>query len=70
MIEEKLHEIAEVAIPKGKHELLHVDSREQWVNSVMALIKLGALKKNDKESLAILAHNWEAFLTTRYSQLN
>ena len=70
MIEEKLHEIAEEAIPAGKHELFHVYSREEWVNSVMMLIKLGALKKNDKETISILAHNWESLLAGRYSRLN
>jgi hypothetical protein len=70
MIEEKLHEIAEEVIPAGKHELFHVHAREEWVNSVMALIKLGALKKNDKEAISILAHHWESLLAGRYSQLN
>ncbi len=70
VIEDRLEMIANKAIPKGKHELLHINSREAWIKAVLQLIDVGIVKENDKKVIAKLANNWEQTLIIKYSTLN
>lgn len=69
VIEEILDSLAERYIPEGKHNLLHVDSREAWKELMEGLIehKLISMKLSTFAKSAIA---WETLLTHRISMLN
>lgn len=66
---DKLDELAEKKIPAGIHSILHVNSREAWVESVVELYRKEAIRL-DKDSLEVLLINWESLLYQKYSYLN
>ena len=70
IIEDKLEIIANAKIPKGKHKLLHINSREAWIKAVLQLIEVGFVKEDDKKVIASLANNWEQTLIIKFSTLN
>lgn len=69
LIYDTLDRLAESSIPEGVHEILHVNSREAWVETVMSLHKA---KTIDLTPLAVksLLRNWEILLYKKYSSLN
>jgi len=69
VIEELLDNLAERYIPKGKHKLLHVDSRESWKDLMITLIesKLIPMKMH---IITKCATNWEVLLTQKISIQN
>lgn len=73
MVEQTIYEVldslAERYIPEGKHKMLHVDSREAWVNLMTELLETGAIRKR----LSILtkcAASWELLLIQKLSIQN
>lgn len=70
IIEDKLERIANAKIPKGKHKLLYINSREAWIKAVLQLIDSGLVKEDDKKIIASLANNWEQTLIFKFSTLN
>jgi hypothetical protein len=62
-----LDEIAESHIPEGMHKMLHVNSRQAWVETMADLIERGYIKKRDIDMMAVL---WEKLLYKKYSALN
>lgn len=66
---EILDSLAERFIPEGTHELLHVDSREMWRDTMVTLIESGLIDKK----LSIItrcAVSWEAILVQKLSIQN
>ena len=69
VIEEILENLAEKYIPEGRHELLHVDSREAWKNLMIVLIE----NKMIKSKLSLLTKSaiaWETLLTHQIGMQN
>ena len=64
-----LDKMAASAIPEGTHTLLHVDSREAWVNLVSKFIE-SKKKKLTKLEIKYLLTHWEKMLYQHYSILN
>jgi len=62
-----LDEIAESHIPAGKHKVLHVNSRQAWVETMADMIERGYIKKGDIDMMAVM---WEQLLYKKYSALN
>lgn len=62
-----LDEIAESHIPAGRHKVLHVNSRQAWVETMAEMIERGYFKKKDIEMMAVM---WEQLLYKKYSALN
>lgn len=69
MLIDTLDKYAERYIPAGIHELLHIDSRVAWVETVADLVERGSVKAS-KENIKALALSWENLLFKRYSSLN
>lgn len=69
LIYDTLDKLAESTIPDGVHDLLHVNSREAWVESVVAMYEA---KTIDLTPLTVksLLRNWEILLFKKYSSLN
>lgn len=69
LIYDTLDKLAESSIPEGVHELLHINSREAWVETVISLYETKAV---DLTPLAVksLLRNWEILLFKKYSSLN
>lgn len=69
LIYDTLDKLAESSIPNGVHELLHVNSREAWVETVVSLHETKAI---DLTPLTVksLLRNWEILLYKKYSSLN
>lgn len=66
---EVLESLAERYIPEGKHKLLHVESREMWIDIMIGLLEKGMIGKK----LSILtrcAVGWEVILTQKISIQN
>jgi hypothetical protein len=66
---EALESLAERHIPKGRHKMLHVDSREMWIELMVELLEKGTISKK----LSILtkcAVGWEVILTQKISIQN
>jgi hypothetical protein len=66
---EALESLAERHIPKGRHKILHVDSREMWIELMVELLEKGTISKK----LSILtkcAVGWEVILTQKISIQN
>jgi len=73
MVEQTIYEVldtlAERYIPEGKHKMLHVNSREAWVDLMSELIDSGAMRRK----LSILtkcAISWELLLVQKLSIQN
>lgn len=64
-----LDELAEAHIPITEHELLHVNPRTAWVETVMEMIEKGRIK-GTKLELCFYARYWEELLIRKYSTLN
>jgi len=69
LLHDTLDKMAESVIPEGMHEMLHVNSREAWVNLVMKLIKKKKSKLTKLEIKYLLEY-WEDMLLQHYSVLN
>ena len=66
---EVLENLAERYIPEGKHKLLHVDSREVWMDLMTGLLET----KTISHKLSLMtkcAINWEALLAQKISIQN
>jgi len=61
--------VADTYVPNKKHDLLHVVSREAWIDIVVELVNKGAIKPKMAVILKC-ALNWEALLTLKLSRLN
>jgi len=73
MVSQVLHEVleslAERYIPEGRHKLLHVESREMWLDIMIGLLEKGLIGKK----LSILtkcAIGWEILLIQKISIQN
>ncbi len=64
-----IDELAEKYIPRGKHKILHVDSREAWKEIMFLLIERDAIPLKPSY-FARCAISWEALLIQRLSSLN
>ena len=64
-----LDELAEAHIPYTEHELLHINPRTAWVETVMDMIDKGQIK-GTKTELTFYAKFWEPLLFRKYSTLN
>lgn len=69
LIHDKLDRIAYIAIPKGIHPELYVNSRKCWVESIQYMIEVGLVKPTSL-NIAKLAENWETVLYAKFSSLN
>ena len=66
---ETLDHLAEKFIPEGRHKYLHVNSRELWIDLMVALLENDAIEKK----LSIItkcAVNWELILIQKLSMQN
>jgi hypothetical protein len=61
--------LAERYIPEGKHNLLHVNSREAWLELMTSLIELDLIKVR-MPTLIKYAISWELLLTQKLSIQN
>lgn len=64
-----LDALAEQYIPKGRHKLLHIDSRQAWLTMMTNLIDGGFVNKR-LTTLKKCAINWESLLAQKYSIQN
>lgn len=73
MVEQVIYEVidslAERHIPEGKHNLLHVDSREAWKDIMIGLLETGVIGKK-LSTLTKCAIGWEILITQRISIQN
>jgi hypothetical protein len=69
LIHDTLDKLAESVIPDGIHKVLHVNSRECWVEMVASLYKAKSIDMKPK-TVEVLLKNWEALLYKKYSTLN
>ena len=61
--------VATQYVPDKQHELLHVNTYDAWVKTVVNMVEKGSIKP----SMAVIvkcALNWETLLTLKYSRLN
>lgn len=65
----QLYKLADRHIPEGRHKMLHVDSREAWINLMIDLLEKQRLS-NKAAVLRKCAVGWELLLTQRLSTLN
>lgn len=66
---EILDTLAEKHIPEGIHKILHVDSREMWIDLMIALIESKTVPMK-VSIIAKCASSWEALLTQKLSIQN
>lgn len=66
---EILDTLAEKCIPEGIHKVLHVDSREMWVDLMVALIE-SSIVPMKVSTIAKCAASWEALLEQKLSIQN
>jgi len=66
---EILDTLAEKYIPEGIHRVLHVDSREMWVDLMVALIENSIIPMK-VSTIAKCATSWEALLEQKLSIQN
>lgn len=69
LIYDTLDRLAESNIPDGVHEMLHVNSRVAWVETVVSLYEMRSIDLKPK-TLQALLKNWEVLLYKRFSTLN
>ena len=56
-------------IPDKEHSMLHVNSRECWIDLVYKIVDSGLVDPK-KKTIQVLAKNWETILYNKYSLLN
>lgn len=66
---EILDTLAERYIPEGIHKVLHVDSREMWIDLMIALIESKTIPMK-VSIIAKCAASWEALLEQKLSIQN
>lgn len=66
---EILDTLAEKYIPEGIHRVLHVDSREMWIDLMVALIE-NSIIPIKVSTIAKCATSWEALLEQKLSIQN
>jgi hypothetical protein len=66
---EILDTLAEKYIPEGIHKVLHVDSREMWIDLMIALIESSIIPMK-VSTIAKCATSWEALLEQKLSIQN
>jgi hypothetical protein len=64
-----LDEVADIKIPSGMHPLLHVNSREMWVQIMTELLEYKVVDSK-YETLLLYAESWEELLYKRFSSVN
>ena len=69
ILHDTLDKMATKYIPEGIHEMLHVNSREAWVNLVAKVLEHHKTRVSSKE-MKMMLDNWEFLLYTQYSKLN
>jgi hypothetical protein len=69
LIYDTLDKLAESVIPEGVHEVLHVNSREAWVETMVSLYEMKSIDLKPK-TLQGLLKNWEVLLYKKFSSLN
>lgn len=69
LIYDTLDKLAESTIPEGVHDLLHVNSREAWVEAVVAMYESKEISLTPLMVKSLL-RNWEILLFKKYSTLN
>lgn len=69
LIYDTLDKLAENCIPKGVHDVLHVNSRVAWVETVYDMYEKGMVDLK-YTTVKRLLENWEQLLYKKYSQLN
>ena len=69
LLQDTLEGLAKKYIPKGKHKLLYINSREAWTNLMVDLIEDGAVEKR-LSTLIKCAINWEILLIQKISIQN
>ena len=66
---EILDTLAERYIPEGIHKVLHVDSREMWIDLMIALIESNTIPMK-VSIIAKCASSWEVLLAQKLSIQN
>lgn len=66
---EVLDALAERFIPEGIHETLHVDSREMWIDLMIALLESKVIDKK-MSIITKCAVSWESLLIQKISIQN
>lgn len=69
LIYDTLDKLAQSSIPEGVHEILHVNSRDAWVETVVSLHDTKTIQLTPLTVKALL-RNWESLLYKKYSSLN
>ena len=69
LVYDTLDKLAETVIPEGVHEMLHVNSREAWVETMVSLYEMKSIDLKPKTIQALLK-NWEVLLYKKFSSLN
>jgi hypothetical protein len=69
LVYDTLDKLAENVIPEGVHEMLHVNSREAWVETMVSLYEMKSIDLKPKTIQALLK-NWEVLLYKKFSSLN
>jgi hypothetical protein len=64
-----LDEVADTIIPNSIHPMLHINSKDAWVQIMVELIEHKAIK-SDYKTLCQYAELWEDILYKRYSTVN
>lgn len=64
-----LDEVADIKIPSGIHPMLHVNSRQAWVQIMGELLEYKVIDSK-YETLLIYADSWEDLLYKRFSSVN
>lgn len=64
-----LDEVADIKIPSGIHPLLHVNSRQKWVEIMGELLEYKVIDSK-YETLLVYADSWEELFYKRFSSVN
>lgn len=64
-----LENLAEEYIPEGEHSLLHVNSREFWIDIMVDLLERGLIAKK-LSAFTKCAVSWELLLVQKISSQN
>lgn len=70
LIYDTLDKLAEGSIPSGIHSVLHVNSQQAWVETVVSMYKKGVINNKQPKVVKFLLDNWEELLYKKYSELN
>ena len=69
VVYEILDSLAERYIPQGKHKILHVNSRELWVDLMVSLVERDLISAK-LSTFTKYAANWETILIHKLSIQN